>query len=378
MLMRTIIANIIENFRIFKNIIKFSSKKIKIVFYSENKNYLKYSYLLIETFSKIYPNKILYASSSKDDYIDNLSVKNLYVGRGFFLQYFFLKIKANNFFLTTTDMGNNILKKTKNIDRYIYYFHSAVSTLRAYTSKAFDNYDIILCNGDYQVKEIKKRENLNNLKKKKIIKNVYLYFDYLKKNLNFNEKSDEILIAPSWNYDEKNFINEDFEKIIEKLLYYNYKVRFRPHPEHFKRSLAFLNRIKNKFKSENFYYDENIENINSMEKAKCLITDNSGIAIEFTLILKKPTLYYESKNKIHNSEFKKYKSLENFEDNVKKYFGFKFKYDEINQINLLIKNCLKKIKKKEKKINKFAKENFYNLFNSTNFMKKKKKKIIFF
>jgi len=378
MLMRTIIANIIENFRIFKNIIKFSSKKIKIVFYSENKNYLKYSYLLIETLSKIYPNKILYASSSKDDYIDNLSVKNLYVGRGFFLQYFFLKIKANNFFLTTTDMGNNILKKTKNIDRYIYYFHSAVSTLRAYTSKAFDNYDIILCNGDYQVKEIKKRENLNNLKKKKLIKCGYLYFDYLKKNLNFNEKSDEILIAPSWNYDEKNFINEDFEKIIEKVLYYNYKVRFRPHPEHFKRSLVFLNRIKNKFKSENFYYDENIENINSMEKAKCLITDNSGIAIEFTLILKKPTLYYESKNKIHNSEFKKYKSLENFEDNVKKYFGFKFKYDEINQINLLIKNCLKKIKKKEKKINKFAKENFYNLFNSTNFMKKKNKEILFF
>jgi len=378
MLMRTIIANIIENFRIFKNIIKFSSKKIKIVFYSENKNYLKYSYLLIETLSKIYPNKILYASSSKDDYIDNLSVKNLYVGRGFFLQYFFLKIKANNFFLTTTDMGNNILKKTKNIDRYIYYFHSAVSTSRAYTTKAFDNYDIILCNGDYQVKEIKKRENLNNLKKKKLIKCGYLYFDYLKKNLNFNEKSDEILIAPSWNYDEKNFINEDFEKIIEKVLYYNYKVRFRPHPEHFKRSLAFLNRIKNKFKSENFYYDENIENINSMEKAKCLITDNSGIAIEFTLILKKPTLYYESKNKIHNSEFKKYKSLENFEDNVKKYFGFKFKYDEINQINLLIKNCLKKIKKKEKKINKFAKENFYNLFNSTNFMKKKNKEILFF
>jgi len=376
--MRTIIANIIENFRIFKNIIKFSSKKIKIVFYSENKNYLKYSYLLIETLSKIYPNKILYASSSKDDYIDNLSVKNLYVGRGFFLQYFFLKIKANNFFLTTTDMGNNILKKTKNIDRYIYYFHSAVSTLRAYTSKAFDNYDIILCNGDYQVKEIKKRENLNNLKKKKLIKCGYLYFDYLKKNLNFNKKSNKILIAPSWNYDEKNFINEDFEKIIEKVLYYNYKVRFRPHPEHFKRSLAFLNRIKNKFKSENFYYDENIENINSMEKAKCLITDNSGIAIEFTLILKKPTLYYESKNKIHNSEFKKYKSLENFEDNVKKYFGFKFKYDEINQINLLIKNCLKKIKKKEKKINKFAKENFYNLFNSTNFMKKKNKEILFF
>jgi len=162
-----IISNIIENFKIFKNIVKFSSKRIKIIFYSENKNYLKYSYLLIESFSKIYPNQILYVSSDRDDYIHSLKVKNLYVGYGFFLQYFFLKIKANNFFLTTTDLGNSILKKTKNINRYIYYFHSAVSTLRAYTSKAFDNYDMILCNGDYQVNEIKKRENLNNFKKKK-------------------------------------------------------------------------------------------------------------------------------------------------------------------------------------------------------------------
>jgi len=378
MIMLTIIKNIIENFKILKNIIKFSSKRIEIIFYSENKNYLKYSYLLIESLSKIYPNKILYVSSSKDDYIDNLNVKNLYVGRSFFLQYFFLKIKANNFFLTTTDLGNSILKKTKNIDRYIYYFHSAVSTLRAYTSKAFDNYDIILCNGDYQVNEIKKREDLNNLKKKKLIKCGYLYFDYLKKNLKLKEKNDEILIAPSWNYNERNFINEDFEKIIEKLLYYNYKVNFRPHPEHFKRSKAFLNRIKNKFNSENFYYDDNIENINSMERAKCLITDNSGIAIEFTLILKKPTLYYESKNKIHNSEFKKYKSLENFEDTVKKYFGFKFKYHEINKIDLLIKNCFKKFKKKGKKnINKFTKKNFYNLFNTIKFYKKKKREILF-
>jgi len=374
-----IISNIIENFKIFKNIVKFSSKRIKIIFYSENKNYLKYSYLLIESFSKIYPNQILYVSSDRDDYIHSLKVKNLYVGYGFFLQYFFLKIKANNFFLTTTDLGNSILKKTKNINRYIYYFHSAVSTLRAYTSKAFDNYDMILCNGDYQVNEIKKRENLNNFKKKKLIKCGYLYFDYLKKNLNFNKKkNDEILIAPSWNYKEKNFINEDFEKIIEKLLYYNYKVRFRPHPEHFKRSLVFLNRIKDKFNSENFYYDDNIENINSMERAKCLITDNSGIAIEFTLVLKKPTLYYESKNKIHNDEIKHYESLQSFEDTVKDYFGFKFKYDEIQTINKLIKYSITRFKKEKiKKIDKFTKDNFFNMFNAINFVKKNIREILY-
>ena len=30
-----------------------------------------------------------------------------------------------------------------------------------------------------------------------------------------------------------------------------------------------------------------------MENAKCLITDSSGIAIEFVLLFKKPVLYFE-------------------------------------------------------------------------------------
>ena len=38
-----------------------------------------------------------------------------------------------------------------------------------------------------------------------------------------------------------------------------------------------LKTIKEKFNShKNFRFDENIENIKSMEKAKCLITENSG------------------------------------------------------------------------------------------------------
>ena len=55
-----------------------------------------------------------------------------------------------------------------------------VSTTRIYTSTAFDNYDTILCNGEYQIKEIELREELDNLKEKKLIKSGFFYFDYLK------------------------------------------------------------------------------------------------------------------------------------------------------------------------------------------------------
>lgn len=355
------IGKITESFNIFKNINRFTSKKIKIVFYSEGKTYLKYSYLLIKFLSKTYPNQILYVSSDKEDCFENPNIKNLYVGKKFLLQYFFLKIKAQNLFMTTTDLGNNILKKTKNVEKYIYYFHAPVSTTKVYTSKAFDNYDVIFCNGDYQVQEIQKRENLKNLEKKQLFKSGYLYFDYLKKNLNLNNNNDEILVAPSWNHNEKNFINEDFEEIIEMLLRKDYKVRFRPHPEHLKRSTIFLNRIREKFKLKNFVFDLNIENVKSMEQAQCLITDNSGIAIEFTLILKKPVLYYESMEKIHNKNIEDYGELFNLEDSVKKYFGYKFKNADIEKMNQLIDNATKEFSKNNvRKIDEFLNKNFYN------------------
>ena len=63
-------------------------------------------------------------------------------------------------------MGNHLVKKPENIDRYIYYFHGAVSTTKVYTATAFDNYDIILCNGDYHLNEIRKRESIKKIKKK--------------------------------------------------------------------------------------------------------------------------------------------------------------------------------------------------------------------
>ena len=45
-----------------------------------------------------------------------------------------------------------------------------------------------------------------------------------------------------------------------------------------------------------------------MERSKCLITDASGISIEYLLLnLKRPVLYLNSKDKIHNERFDDFK-----------------------------------------------------------------------
>jgi len=361
----SIYKNISNNFSIINNINLINSKKPKYIFYSENKSYLKYSYLLIESLAKKYPDDVYYVSSDINDKIYNLNVKNLFIGTGFLMQYFFTFIKAKNMFLTLTDLGNHTIKKTKNIDNYIYYFHSPVSTIKQYMGDAFDNYDIILCNGDYQVNEIQKREFLKKNKKKKLIKSGYFYFDYLKKKINYQKISDEILIAPSWDSNQANFMNENLEEIIKQVLDKSFKVRFKPHPENIKRSKSILDGFKKKFINDKFILDVTAENIKAMENAKCLITDNSGIAIEYILLFKKPVLYFDDKKKIHNVEFENYKDLVPIEDKVKASFGFIFNKNDINNIDLIINNSILNFKNKDKEIQNFLNENFYNFGRTT-------------
>ena len=355
-----LIDKIKNNYFIFQKIIHLRKIKPKYLFYSEDKKYQKYAYLLIEALVKKHQEEIYYVSSEIDDKINNLDVKNIFIGKGFLMNFFFLIVRAQNMFLTLTDLGNHVVSRTKNINKYIYYFHAPVSTTKNYTATAFDNYDVILCNGDYQIDEIRKREFIKKIKKKKLIKSGYFYFDYLNNLMNKNIKANEILIAPSWNYNSKNFINENLEKIIQSALNGGHTVRFRPHPESFKRSMLTINNLLKKFSNKKFILDETSENIYSMEKAKCLITDNSGIAIEFVLLFKRPTLYFEDIDKIHNTEFDNYKNLITIDQKVKDTFGYTFRYENIKDLNTLISKSIVEFTNKDVEIKNFIEDNFYN------------------
>ena len=114
-----------------------------------------------------------------------------------------------------------------------------------------------------------------------------------------------------------------------------------------------------------------------MENAKCLITDNSGIALEYTVILKRPVLYLDDKEKLHNSELIDYVNLNNLEDSVKNIFGYKFKKEEIHSIDLFIDNSIKDFKSRNLEIDKFVNKNFYNNTNIIKFLKNSMNDIIY-
>jgi YidC/Oxa1 family membrane protein insertase len=334
----------------------------KFVFYSEGINYRNYFFDIIKILAKDNNIKVTYVSSDINDKINIENVKNIYIGNGYLRTIFFSSLNCKNLILTLTDLDNSYLKKSKLCNNYIYIFHSAISTHVGYTKKAFWNYDYILCNGDYQYKELSETEKLYNLKRKKLIKSGYSYFDYLKKNYKKKDtkKIKNILIAPTWVEDKKNLFEDYAQNIIRNLLNSEYVVTLRPHPEHFKRSKKVLNKIQIEFsKNNNFKFEQNINSLDSLNSSDLLITDYSGISVEYLLAFKKPIIFINSSPKINNQEYQKL-NIESIEQKVKKNFGYQLLGNEISKIDKIIKKINEDELLNFNSIDSFLKDNFYN------------------
>jgi len=325
-----------------------SNNNKKIFFFSESKNYRNYLLNLIQILEKENNLSVIYLTSDLDD-LEKISNKviPIYIGTGFFRVLIFTFIKCEMVIMTLTDLGNHEIKRSKNCKNYVYLFHSLVSTHKSYTHRAFENYDVILSNGEYQKRELEICEKLFNFKKKKIFNTGYLYFENLFENkINHVNNIDEkkILIALSWNKNLKNLFDNYAENITKRLIDKKFNVILRTHPETLKRSNRTLKNIKKNFiKFDNFELNTDLTNLRPLNDSSLLITDNGGMALEYFITQKKPVLYINYSDKIHNDFFEKIK-LNALEDEFKKDIGTSIEIDQLDKLESFIKE---------------AKENFY-------------------
>lgn len=343
-----------------KELLKSNNNK-KIVFFSESKNYRNYFINLMKSFEDKENISVIYLTSDiKDNVKISDKIKPVFIGSGFFRILIFMFIKCEMVIMTLTDLDIHEIKKSKNCKNYVYIFHALVSTHKCYTHTAFDNFDIILSNGEYQEKELRLCEKLFNLKEKKIYNTGYLYLEKLleerKQFIQENTKK-KILFAISWNKNQKNLFDNYAENILRKLVDLNYQVILRTHPESVKRSYKTLKKIsKNLQTFDNFEINTDLTNLNPLNESSILITDDGGIALEYLIIYKKPVLYINHIKKIHNAFFDKIK-LEPIEDQFKKEVGTSMGIAELDNISFFIKKAEKDFQNKKNKIDELIFKN---------------------
>ena len=351
---------------------KLDQKDRSIVFYLEMESDFIFFKPVVEKLTQEYDTKICYVTSSKTDPMLSCNDKNIlpfYIGDGVARSNFFINLKATIIVMTMPDLETFHIKRSKVYPvHYVYIFHSLNSTHCIYRKAAFDNFDTIFCTGNYQIIEIQTRERKFNLKKKKLVKHGYERLDTLinearitdiRKSVSNNKV---VLIAPSWG--PNGLIETKGQEIVRILLDSGFYVILRPHPVTLKKSSKVIQKIEKEFKDNlNFKLETDIRNTESFFLCNCMISDWSGVAIEFAFAFEKPIFYVDTPQKINNPEHHQI-GLVPLEKKIRTQIGEVLSLSQLSLIPSKINQSLQSQNKFKEKIQKIKEETVFNIGNS--------------
>ena len=340
----------------------------EIVFYSEGSNDWVHFYPIIEHLTLTDQRIICYLSSSPDDpglHINSPNIFQFLIGKGVIRTFLFRKIQAEVFVMTMPDLGTYHLKRSIHPVHYVYLFHNMVSSHMTFNPGAFDHFDTIFCVGPHHIDEIRKRENLNRLQKKQLFKHGYGRLDSILKEFNNNQNPPsnkgklKILIAPSWG--DHGLLETKGREVVDILLNAGYFVVVRPHPETTKRAPKAINSLQKLFRNHpNFVYEGTITSLNSLFQSHIMISDWSGVALEYAFGLEKPVLFIDVPRKVKNPDYTKLDIIP-VEDFIRHDIGLIIPPEQIQDIPLFIKKLLKNAHNFKSNIDNLRSKWVYNL-----------------
>lgn len=232
------------------------------------------------------------------------------------------------FFTTTPSVGTTIfpksqIKPSNKIPKYIYLFHSLVSPNEMYVKKSFKNFDYIFSPSKIISNQIKCLISTNT----KIYETGYLLFNEVEIFKFNNENNNKVLLAPTWGVGVEE-ISKDINKIYQFAIKNKLELVFRPHPMTDVESLKLNSEI----------IIDRSKDLSNLEKYSLLITDFSGIALEFFYLTGKPIIFLDVAKKIKRKLSKQEKEFNLIENIMRELLG------KILNINQLENFDIKKLK----------------------------------
>ena len=319
-----------------------------IVFYSEDvSSFVHFEEIIYELTEKI-GCQICYVTSAKDDPIlanPNKKIKTFYIGLGATRTKFFMELKADILVMTMPSLETYFIKRSKVYPvHYVYIFHSIVSTHTIYRKGAFDHFDSIFCAGPHHIEEITATESVYSLNHKNLVEHGYGLLDKLQKNKllqnqkNYtNDEKKKIIVAPSWG--KKGLLETIGIKLVQILLDAGYYVIVRPHPMTIRKWPKKIKAIEDEFyNNSNFEMETDVSSFESLYSAYGLISDWSGIAIEYAFVCERPVFYIDVPQKINNSSYNKI-PCNPFESSIRNLIGKVISPNDLSSLPKVIESA---------------------------------------
>ena len=338
------------------------------MFYAENKASMNHFKLLIQELTEKMNLQICYLTSVKNDPIfssKNQRILPFYIGLGTARTKLFSTLKAKILVMDMPDLGRFHIKRSNEYPvHYVYLFHSMFSVHSYLRKGAVDNYDTIFCVGSHQVKEIRETEKVYGLKPKKLINYGYGRLDTLlqkKKNSQLSNSNTKnlIIIAPSYGND--NLLERCGIKLIDILLKSNFRVMLRPHLITLRDSTKLIDSIKTKFgKNSDFILEEGVIPFDSLNNSACMISDWSGISLEYAFTFERSVIFIDVPKKTLNPNSSDI-SLEPIEISIRSKIGHIISPNNLNEIPAIIRDLDKNTQDLVKQIKEIRAKTVYNI-----------------
>ena len=303
-----------------------SLDKKQIVFYAENLASFNHFRLLIEELINNLNITICYVTSIKNDkifQIKNDKINSFYIGDGAARTKFFLTLKTIALIMDMPDLERFHIKRSKIYPvHYIYLFHSMFSTHSYLRKGALDDFDTIFCVGEHHINEIRETEKIYSLKQKNLIKYGYGRLDLLlSEREKYNSKINKKLVIVTPSYGKNNLLETCGIELIDILLKSDFQVILRPHFKILKDSKKLIDEIKKKFsKNRNFVLVKGVINPEDFHSSISMITDWSGIGLEYAFTTENKVIFIDVPQKIINTEFERL-SIEPIEKSIRNKVG---------------------------------------------------------
>lgn len=354
----------------YKRFFKIVNKHL--VIYSEKSGFYKYFEAIIEQLLAKSNITIHYVTNDPDDAIFALAetqprIKPYYIGLKKMIP-LMMRCEADIMVMTTPDLDKYYIKRSimKKDMEYVYVPHDMMSVHMGFREGALDAFDTIFCVGPHVKDEVRATEAVYGLPEKKLVEFGYPLADKLiaageQERANHVQRArKEILIAPSWQ--EDNLLDSVIDGLIESLYCDEYHLTVRPHPEYVKRYGARMQAIVDKYAhlvGEGLSFELDFTVNRSVYSADLLITDWSGIALEYCFATRRPAIFVNTKIKCMNPNWENI-GLTPVEITLRDRVGVSIDKERVGECRAVAQDLFARADEYEKKISEVLEQHIYN------------------
>ncbi len=295
--------------------VDYTDEKLPYVIFAESKRYWNVFGPICREMDKL-GKDVLYITASPDDPaissgLEHIKVECIPNENKLYARLNFLNARV--VLATTPGLDVYQWKRSKNVDYYVHIPHAA-SEIVLYRMFGIDYYDAILLSGQYQADDVRKLEAIRGLPEKELELVGIPYMDEMAARLERCDAANDVsrdaasasdaassdaadgdspvtvLLAPTWGKSALFGVYDD--SIIEALVSTGYNIVIRPHPQSFVSEKDMIDKMMKKYpSSDKLEWNRDNDNFDVLRRSDILISDFSGVTLDFSLVYGKPVIY---------------------------------------------------------------------------------------